>query len=274
MEVRGMFGHQPVRVVVVGAEWLDIIEISTGDELASLPLTSGVELVGDVLSVGDRSVRVDRTYLSEAEVLVKLAARSLPSKEVHPGSSTPLFCTQCGSRRDQSAQFCTSCGNSFAQMSERISPSGQRHEPTWSSWGDSANDSEEYFDYEPTTPVTRRALTEVKHRNLVLLAAAVVVLVVVFIVVRESGDSYSESSVEISRTSACATLSEYAFVGIPATYIDDGAQLLYALANDFRSFDRGDIASLVEEVVDLTYGGPTGQLQAKNLLLDTASTYC
>ena len=75
-------------------------------------------------------------------------------------------------------------------------------------------------------------------------------------------------------TSACATLNDYAFDGIPATYIDDGADLLYLLAGEFALAGRSDIASSIENVVALTYQGPSGQLTAKSELMNLANAYC
>lgn len=60
------------------------------------------------------------------------------------------------------------------------------------------------------------------------------------------------------------TLSDYAFDGIPATYVDDGADLLYLLAGEFALAGRSDIASSIENIVDLTYQGPYGQISAKS----------
>jgi hypothetical protein len=74
--------------------------------------------------------------------------------------------------------------------------------------------------------------------------------------------------------SACITLREYAFEGIPATYIDDGADLLYLLAGAFSMEGRNDIANSIERVVDLTYQGPYGQMTAKSELMNLANQYC
>ena len=82
------------------------------------------------------------------------------------------------------------------------------------------------------------------------------------------------TAVETSISSACSTLKRYAFDGIPATYIDDGASLLYGLADQFVIAGRDDIASKIWRVIDLTYGGITGQLEAKTLLSSTANQYC
>ena len=79
---------------------------------------------------------------------------------------------------------------------------------------------------------------------------------------------------DIRTSAACSTLSRYAFNGIPASYVDDGASLLYTLANDFSNLGRADIAVSIERVVDLTYQGVYGQLSAKSELVDLANSYC
>lgn len=88
-----------------------------------------------------------------------------------------------------------------------------------------------------------------------------------------SGASGAGSSGNRMQT-ACSTLSKYAFNGIPATYIDDGADLLYILAGEFSLAGRNDIASTIENIVDLTYQGPYGQLTAKSELVNLANAYC
>ena len=88
-----------------------------------------------------------------------------------------------------------------------------------------------------------------------------------------SGGSGAGSSGNRMQT-ACATLSKYAFNGIPATYIDDGADLLYILAGEFSLAGRKDIALAIEDIVDLTYQGPYGQLTAKSELVNLANSYC
>ena len=79
---------------------------------------------------------------------------------------------------------------------------------------------------------------------------------------------------DIRTSAACSTLSRYAFNGIPASYVDDGASLLYTLANDFSNLGRTDIALSIERVVDLTYQGVYGQLSAKSELVELANSYC
>lgn len=274
MEIRGMVGNQPVRVVLVANEWLDIIDISSGDELASLPVKAGIRLDGDFLSVGRTSIQVDRTYLSEAQSMINLASRIQSISGGRADVSLPFFCTQCGTQRDQSAKFCTNCGSAFGSTSEVVSQTSLGHKPIRSTWDGADSGSETRDELEPSALISRQEISDTKRRNLIFLGALVVVGAVVVIVARGGGDSSTGSSVNIRDTSACATLSDYAYVGIPATFIDDGAQLLYSLASDFNDYGRGDVASLIEEVVDLTYGGPSGQLQAKSLLIETANTYC
>lgn len=275
MELRGMFGNRPVRVVAVANEWLDIIEISSGDELASISLDKGIKLDGDLLSIGEVSIVVDRTFLSEAQSLLKLASRSQQAFRNPTESSLPVFCTQCGERREPQARFCTSCGGSFTPVSVQANSSSFTSRPFAAAPSEasggyrySAGDFEGGMSAGQSTSASAR-------RNLFLgVAAVVIAAVVAFVVVRSNQDGSAGSSVDIRTTAACETLSQYAFVGIPATYVDDGAQLLYALAGEFDALDRRDIASSIEDIVDLTYAGPSGQLSAKNLLVETAATYC
>ena len=87
------------------------------------------------------------------------------------------------------------------------------------------------------------------------------------------GDFPNQAS-GVHLTSACDTLSSYAYEGIPATYIDDGADLLYILAGEFATAGRNDIASSIERIVDLTYQGPAGQITAKSELMSLANSAC
>lgn len=79
---------------------------------------------------------------------------------------------------------------------------------------------------------------------------------------------------KLKSSDACATLTRYAYRGIPATYIDDGADLLYILAGSFSLLDRPDISTAIEAVVDLTYQGATGQLAAKSQLMRLSDLHC
>lgn len=271
-----MLGSQPVRVVMVSNQWLDVLDIASGDELASVALDAEIELDGDLLFVGGLSIHVDRSYLSEAQSLVKVAARITSKQRPSSVGNRQVFCTQCGSPVDSSAKFCTGCGSALSKRADRNLGPGQ---------GDvghvddfvHAQDSQlaPPIDFELGRAEARQPMSATGRRNLVFVIAVVIVVAVVVVVARGGGDSRSSSTIEnISGSSACRTLSSYAYNGIPATYIDDGAQLLYSLSEEFSSLGRGDIAGLVNEVVDLTYQGPGGQLSAKNLLIDTASTYC
>ncbi len=271
-----MLGNQPVRVVVASNEWVDVLDISSGNELASVALNAAVQLEDDLLYVGNLSILVDRSYLTDAQSLVNVASRIRPQPRPASESNRFLFCTQCGSSVGSSAKFCTSCGNALSPTAESeaayeyrtagpVEDSMRFQDPTF---GDA-------IDRQPNQAITRHPMSETNRRNLVFLIAVIFVGVVFVIVTRGGGnDSQSEFSENINTSGACQTLSNYAFNGIPATYIDDGAQLLYSLSDEFSSLGRGDISNLINEVVDLTYQGPGGQLSAKNLLIDTASTYC
>lgn len=86
--------------------------------------------------------------------------------------------------------------------------------------------------------------------------------------------SSASKSVDIRTTSACRTLSRFAFDGIPATYVDEGAEMLYELADEFASLGRSDIAEQIEFIISLTYLDSAGQIEAKGELMNAASFYC
>lgn len=88
----------------------------------------------------------------------------------------------------------------------------------------------------------------------------------------ESSDGDSVASVASS--SACKTLRKYAFVGIPATYIEDGSALLFALADEFGALGEFGVVSEISTIVDLTYQGPMGQYEAKSRLMALATASC
>ena len=88
----------------------------------------------------------------------------------------------------------------------------------------------------------------------------------------DSGSSAKHGAIKDS--SACSTLRNYAFRGIPATYIDEGAALLTSLAGEFSALNRSDIAAQINSAVSLTYQGPMGQIQAKNKLIEAANSGC
>ena len=89
-----------------------------------------------------------------------------------------------------------------------------------------------------------------------------------------AGGGSNGTSDPLKRSDACATLMRYAYRGIPATYIDDGADLLYILAGSFDFLERTDIALEIEAIVELTYQGPAGQLSAKSRLMRLADLHC
>lgn len=117
-------------------------------------------------------------------------------------------------------------------------------------------------------------MTATGRRNLLIAVTVVVVIIVAVVATRGGRDSSNSSSGDVRSSAACATLSSYAYNGIPATFIDDGAQLLYSLSDQFRSMGRGDIANRIDNIVELTYAGPAGQLNAKNELISAASSFC
>ena len=89
-----------------------------------------------------------------------------------------------------------------------------------------------------------------------------------------AGSGGNGTSDTLKRSDACATLTRYAYRGIPATFIDDGADLLYILAGSFEFLERSDIALEIEAIVELTYQGPAGQLSAKSRLMSLADLHC
>ena len=88
------------------------------------------------------------------------------------------------------------------------------------------------------------------------------------------GGSGGDNKVALDESSACRTLRDYAFVGIPATYLDDGAVLLDDLASEFDRLGRSDISSDIQRAIEMTYQGPAGQLSAKSILTGLANSNC
>ena len=99
-------------------------------------------------------------------------------------------------------------------------------------------------------------------------------IILVLLLAACGGSSSSRSKQDLASTTACRTLNDYALVGIPATYLDDGAILLDKLASQFEQLNHVEISSDIKRAIELTYQGPSGQLAAKSLLIDIAGTNC
>lgn len=126
----------------------------------------------------------------------------------------------------------------------------------------------------------KRTTIRIRESILLLLAGLITMTLLACSNTSSSGGGYSAgggdngSSDSLKRSDACATLTRYAYRGIPATYINDGADLLYILAGSFEFLERSDIALEIEAIVDLTYQGPAGQLSAKSRLMRLADLHC
>ena len=274
MEIRGMLGGRPVKLIVVRNEWLDVIDLVSGEEIVRQAIHRDIYLDGDYLDIGELSIAVDRTYFPEAQNLVKLVSQ-LPVPRPEPLVWQSGFCTQCGNSVVAAARFCSTCGNSLGEPIQQVPSSPQQHlEPVHTPTSHEIDDDNWQYP-EPSQVQRNYVMTVTGRRNLLFAVTALVVIIVAVVAIRNNySNSSTASSGDVRSSSACATLSSYAYNGIPATFIDDGARLLYGLSDQFRSMGRGDIANRIDNIVDLTYAGPGGQLSAKNELLSAASSYC
>jgi hypothetical protein len=272
MEIRGMVGEMPIKVVVLENEWVDILGIDSGDELARLPLDRRVHIEGDVLSIGSLSIVVDRSFMKDAAALVTIASRIPPPPPRTPSRTLLKVCSKCGAEVMATSRYCSSCGLPLTveEVQEQSDFRGAQSE------GPPGIGDDELWAKPPAIGEGSSgsgSTSSVGRRNLLLVGLAAAIAVVVIVASRDGGSSDAVSA-NVSTSSACETLSRYANIGIPATYIDDGAQLLNRLADEFISLGREDIASEIDEIVNLTYEGPTGQIYAKNRLLSASSNYC
>jgi hypothetical protein len=273
MEIRGMLGSRPVKLLIVGNEWLEVIDLLSGDEIVHKAIHRGVELDGDLLDIGGLSIAIDRTYISEVQALMRLVSR-LPVAQNGPTARQSGFCVQCGYPVDSSARFCSTCGQSLGEHFQQVPPPPRHNFDSAPATSSREFDSHIRHFSEPSEVRSKLVMSSTGRRNLLIAVTVVVLLIVAVVATRGGNDSSKSSSGDVRSSAACATLSSYAYNGIPATFIDDGARLLYSLSDQFRSTGRGDIANHIDNIVDLTYAGPAGQLNAKSELISAASSYC
>lgn len=273
MEIRGMLGSRPVKILVVGKEWFEVIDLFNGEEIVRDALYRDIYLEGDLLNIGGLSIAIDRTYMPQAQGLVILVSR-IPVSQTKPVSQQSRFCTQCGNAVDLSARFCSKCGQSLGEPIQQVPPPPMPNPKSTQATATYEFDDHSQEFSESSRVKSNYVMTSTGRRNLLFAVTALVVIIVAVVAIRNNNNSSNASSGDVRSSAACATLSSYAYDGIPATFIDDGAQLLYSLSDKFRSMGRGDIASRIDNIVDLTYAGPAGQLEAKNELISAASNYC
>lgn len=276
MEVRGMSGTEPVRVVVSSNDQVDVVALSTGNYVASVALGSDIQLQGDLLWVGHLSIVIDHSDVVEAQELVEIAARIPSGPRPAVKSNRSDGCAHCGSPINPRARFCVRCRTPV--------PRRVRNSPIEDQWG-----AESFDDWDDDSDGnfgdligpglgrsrSRQRVSEKAQRYVVFLVAALFLGVIVVLVTRSgSSESPTPTSVGVSIDEACEMLTTYAYVGIPATYVDEGAQLLSTLSEQFSALGLGDVSDLLNDAVDRVYEGSDGQVEAKNLLVDTANLYC
>ncbi len=83
MEIRGMLGSRPVKLLVLSDESLAVVDLLNGQEIVHQAINRGIHLDGDLLNVGGLSIAIDRTYVAEAQALVRLVSR-LPVPQQKP----------------------------------------------------------------------------------------------------------------------------------------------------------------------------------------------
>ncbi len=274
MQIRGMLGNRAVNLIVVKNQWLDILDLATGSEVASFDLHQDMRVDGDLLSVGGLSIVVDRSFIFEAQALVDLASVAQRKSE-SPRDLQARYCSQCGSPTDPTGPFCSSCGIPLESKGTQASLSSsdkdfivgtsltrQRFTPENGIWR------------EPSSSRLRQVYTTGKGRLSISIALIVAVVAAVGISMSQEDGGNNARARDVTFNTACATLSTYAFDGIPATYLDEGAQLLEQLAEDFDDLGRDDLADRLRHVVDQTYDGSAGQVAAKESLIQLASAQC
>lgn len=273
MEFRGMLGSLPVVITWIRKDQVAVISSIDGQEVIRAGINQGINLEGDLLEIGGFSIAIDRSYLPEAQNFMNAVLQSyrVPMKNYR---GNMRFCTQCGVSVDKAASYCSACGNPLrkSQVQE-----GLRQDPINLSLGMGGSE---------TLDASRRASIDISKLqrihglnskrilSFMLVSAAVIAISIAVISRRDSSNEQISALGEVSVSSACEVLSQYAYNGIPATFVDEGAGLLRNLSEQFRQIDQAEVADRIDHIVELTYNGSTGQIEAKKELISAADDYC